>query len=160
MVAEREGLSLRLELGVMDDLSRFSDASFDLIFHPVSNVFTPAVRPVWREAYRVLRPGGALLAGFANPWFYLLDLAKYERGELEIRHSLPYSDVDSLTPEELAAHVASGEPLAYSHTLEDQVGGQVEAGFAITGFYEDGHPEELASRYAPTYIATRATKPV
>ena len=34
---------------------------------PARIVFVPAVRPVWQEAYRVLRKGGALLAGFCNP---------------------------------------------------------------------------------------------
>ena len=33
----------------------FPDARFGLIFHPVSNVFAPDVRPVWHEAFRVLR---------------------------------------------------------------------------------------------------------
>ena len=51
----------------MRDLSMFADESFDLVFHPVSNVFVDEVRPVWREAYRVLRQGGELLAGFMNP---------------------------------------------------------------------------------------------
>ncbi len=40
----------------MADLSVFPDGRFDLIVHPVSNVFAPDVKPVWREAYRVLRP--------------------------------------------------------------------------------------------------------
>ena len=40
LVAEREGLEVRFEQGDMADLSRFDDASFDLIFHPVSNVFS------------------------------------------------------------------------------------------------------------------------
>ena len=30
-----------------------------------------------------------------------------------------------------------GQPLEFGHTLEDQIGGQLEAGFVITGFYED-----------------------
>src|SRR5204862_6104831 len=66
-VAEREGLEIRTELGRMDDLSRFADGSFALVFHPASNVFAPDIRPVWRECVRVLRPGGRLLSGFANP---------------------------------------------------------------------------------------------
>src|SRR5258705_10204221 len=39
LVAGRDGLNIRLELGQMDELSRFSDSSFDLIVHPVSNLF-------------------------------------------------------------------------------------------------------------------------
>lgn len=159
LVAKREGLEIRLELGVMADLSRFEDRSFDLIFHPVSNCFAPVIRPVWREAFRVLRPGGALLAGFNNPWFFIFDWAKYQEGELVVRHALPYADLTSLDEAELAARIANGEPLEFGHTLDDQIGGQLEAGFVLTGFFEDTLPDDLASRYAPTCIATRAMKP-
>ena len=41
LVAQREGLELRLVEGDMANLSEFADESFDLIFHPVSNVFRP-----------------------------------------------------------------------------------------------------------------------
>ncbi len=58
----------------MRDLSAFADESFDLVFHPVSNLFVPEVRPVWNEAFRVLRRGGSLLAGFLNPAVYIFDL--------------------------------------------------------------------------------------
>ena len=57
-VAAREGLALRTVLGDMRDLSAFPDASFDVVFNPVSNVFCPELAPVWRESFRVLRPGG------------------------------------------------------------------------------------------------------
>ncbi len=67
LVAQREGLPLRTVQGDMRDLSAFGDDSFDLIFHPVSNIFVPEVRPVWRECYRVVRPGGVLLMGTLNP---------------------------------------------------------------------------------------------
>src|SRR5512137_332335 len=67
MVARREGLMLVTVEGDMRDLSVFADGCFDLVFHPVSNVFCPDIRPVWREAFRVLRAGRILLAGFGNP---------------------------------------------------------------------------------------------
>src|SRR5262249_39665032 len=92
-VAAREGLSLAAVEGDMRDLSRFADGSFDLVFHPVSNCFVPDVRPVWREAFRVLRPGGALLAGFSNPTLYVFDDALANKGELVVRHAIPYSDL-------------------------------------------------------------------
>ena len=51
----------------MVDLSVFSDSSFDFIVHPVSNCFIPDVLPVWKEAFRFLRPGGTIISGFCNP---------------------------------------------------------------------------------------------
>src|SRR5512135_202005 len=66
MVAERERLHLLTVEGDMRDLSAFGDESFDLVYNPVSICFCPEVLPVWKEAYRVLRPGGSLLAGFNN----------------------------------------------------------------------------------------------
>jgi len=72
LVASRDGLELETVEGDMRDLSGFGDGVFDLVVFPVAHVFVPDVRPVWREVARVLRPGGALLAGLANPLVYLL----------------------------------------------------------------------------------------
>jgi SAM-dependent methyltransferase len=158
-VAERDRLPVVTIEGDMTDLSDFEDESFDLIFHPCSNLFIPNVRPVWSEAFRVLRRGGVLLAGFLNPVIYLFDYQLAERGVLQVRHALPYSDVDSLTEEERAPLVERGDPLEFGHTLEDQLGGQTDAGFVITGFYEDSHRTLEIAKYSATYIATRAVKP-
>jgi SAM-dependent methyltransferase len=158
-VAGREGLGIALELGDMADLSRFAEASFDLVVHPVSNVFVPEVRPVWRGCFRVLRPGGRLLAGMCHPALFIFDVAAEERGELVVRHPLPYSDLTSLTRDEVDARLSSGEPLEFGHSLDDQIGGQLDAGFVLTGFYEDRRPDALPDRYLPTMLATRAEKP-
>lgn len=56
---------------------------------------------------------------------------------LIVRYDLPHSDLASLPPSELQAKMERGEPLEFSHSLEDQIGGQIEAGFVIRGFYED-----------------------
>ncbi len=157
-VAERDGLELETVEGDMADLSRFAAGSFDLVFHPCANGFVPEVRPVWREAARVLRPGGLLLAGFVNPALYLFDERAAERGELIVRHPLPYSDLASLPREELERKVAAGEPLSFSHTLEEQIGGQLEAGLRLTALYEDAWPERPESRWMPFFVATRAVR--
>jgi len=159
LVAHREGLELRTIEGDMADLSVFSDKSFDLIFHPVSNVFVPEILPVWREAYRVLRRGGVLLAGFDNPLLYLFDMDSLDRGELQVKHKLPYADVRDLKPAELQKYMDSGSPLEWSHSLEEQIGGQLKAGFLLSGLYEDIDPTTVLREYTPSFIATRAIKP-
>ena len=159
-VARRDGLTLATVEGDMRDLSAFASASFDLIVHPTSNLFVPDVRPVWRECCRVLRPGGVLLAGFCNPILYLFDQELADDGVLQVRHALPYSDLTSLTDAERAAYLDELQPLEFGHTLTDQIGGQLDAGFVLTGFYEDSWPGVKLNEYTPTYIATRAVKPM
>jgi SAM-dependent methyltransferase len=160
IVADRDGLELRTVLGDMRDLSAFADGSFDLVFHPVSNVFCPDLAPVWRECFRVLRRGGVLLAGFLNPDIFIFDAdASDNRAELIVRHPLPYSDITHLSTGERARLWGLDAPVEYSHTLTEQIGGQVDAGFVITGFRECPHHAGPTARYMPGYFATRAVKP-
>ncbi len=161
LVAERHALSVVTVQGDMADLSAFSDRSFDLIVHPVSNTFVPDVRPVWKEAFRVLREGGGLLAGFTNPAVYLFDYDLADRtGILQVKYALPYSDLTSLSLEERQRYIESEAPLEFSHTLEDQIGGQLDAGFLLVDLFEDyGDEEDPPYRYMPAFIATRALRP-
>ena len=162
LVAEREGLSLQTLEGDMTDLSVLSDASFGLIFHPCSNSFSREILPVWKECFRVLRRDGILLVGFTNPVRYVFDDERQENGSLEVRHALPYSDETHLTPEELERIVVGpGQPLEFSHSLEEQIGGQLAAGFVLTDLFEDRYEDRSVdpiSAYLPTFIATRAKK--
>jgi len=159
LVADRDSLALETVEGDMADLSVFSDESFDLVFHPCSNVFVPEVRPVWAEAFRVLRRGGTLLTGFLNPVIFIFDHEFAERGELQVRHALPYADMSSLSEEEIRRQISRGEPLDFGHTLDDQIGGQIDAGYLIAGFYEDRHRGHPLAAYMPIYGARRAIKP-
>ena len=157
-VATREGLAVRTVLGDMRDLSVFPDASFDVVFNPVSNVFCPDLAPVWRESFRVLRPGGILMAGFLNPDIFIFDItALDERGELIVRHQLPFSTLD-LPDAERQRSYGTG-PIEYSHSLTGQIGGQLAAGFTLTHLDEAPHHADATARYMPGYFATRATKP-
>jgi SAM-dependent methyltransferase len=157
-VAVREGLAIRTVLGDMRDLSAFADASFDVVFNPVSNVFCPDVMPVWRESFRVLRPAGVLMAGFLNPDLFIFDVAALdEREEFVVRHRLPFSSLD-LSGTERAQAYGDGA-IEYSHSLTEQIGGQLAAGFLLTHLVEAPHHADLTARYMPGYIATRARKP-
>jgi SAM-dependent methyltransferase len=156
-VAVREGLAFRTVLGDMRDLSVFPDASFDVVFNPVSNVFCPELAPVWRESFRVLRPGGILLAGFMNPDVFIFDLAALERDELVVRYQLPFRSLD-LPAAERKQHYADS-PVEFSHSLTEQIGGQLTAGFHLTQLTEAPHHADPTGRYMPGYFATRALKP-
>ncbi|MHB1430427.1 MAG: class I SAM-dependent methyltransferase [Rhodocyclaceae bacterium] len=163
MVAARDGLSLATVQGDMRDLSAFEDAAFDIIFHPISNHYVPDVRPVWREAFRTLRPGGRLLASFYNPVIFVEDRdpALAAQGLIRPAHTIPYADTRDLAPDRLQAKMEAGEALVFGHSLTDLIAGQIAAGFLIAGFQEDPAPTPrfTIDRYLPTFLATLALKP-
>lgn len=162
MVANRDGLTITTKLGSMTDLSCFKDESFDIIFHPISNLYVEDINPVWKEAYRTLKPGGTLLSSFYNPVAFIFDKGpEYrEKGLLKPKFTLPYSDLESLSEEERNKKVENGEPLCFGHSLTDQIAGQIKVGFLIAGFLENYHPSKrfLIDEFIPTYMATKAVK--
>jgi SAM-dependent methyltransferase len=160
-VAARDSIVLHTVRGDMANLSAFDTESFDLLFHPVSNVFVENLEPVWKECFRVLKWNGRLLAGFTNPLFFLFDHEEARKtGVLQVKYSLPYSDLKSLSKEKKAK--IRKERLAYEfgHTLEHQIGGQLAAGFLISELYEDGWDDEATplNKFTSLYIATLARK--
>ena len=160
LVAHREELTIRTVQGDMRDLNAFADGSFDLIFHPTSNIFVPEVRPVWRECFRVLRPGGILMMGTLNPIEYCFDRVLMDaEGIFQLKYRLPYSDATDISAAERIKLNGPNAPYEFSHTLEDQIGGQLDAGFMLTGFFEARRDDPTTGRFFPTYIATRAVKP-
>ncbi|MCW3465851.1 class I SAM-dependent methyltransferase [Chitinophaga nivalis] len=162
MVAERDGLTLQTVQGDMTNLQAFAPDTFDLIFHPISNLYVPDVNGVWQACYRVLKPGGALLSSFYNPVVFIGDRnPEYkDQGIIKPRYKVPYADVKDLEPADIERKVNAGEALVFGHSLTDLIGGQTKAGFVLTGFYEDFQPRPrfLVDHYLPTFLATRAVK--
>ena len=153
MVAQREGYDIRIIRADMSQPLPFADGEFDLIFHPVSNCYVREVKPIWRECFRVLRPGGTLLAGLDNGMNYIFD-----DDERMLANALPFDPLAN--PEYMAQLEASDSGIQFSHTLEEQIGGQLEAGFVLTGLYEDTNGEGRLHEFnVPTYIATRSVRP-
>jgi len=152
LVSRREGYEIDIVKADMTKRLPFDDNSFDIIFHPVSNCYIEDVRHVWDECYRVLRPGGVLLAGMDNGFNFLID--SWER-PLTITNTLPFNPLKN--PEQMQKLMDEDNGIQFSHTFDEQIGGQLKAGFVITAAYEDynggGEIEDI-----PTYWATKAIK--
>mgnify|MGYP007112923086 CR=1 FL=1 len=107
----------------------------------------------------LLRPGGALLMGTVNPVEYAFDRYLADtQGILQLKYPLPYSDATDISEAERTKLYGPNAPYEFSHTLEDQIGGQLDAGFVLTGFYEARKDNDRLGQYFPNYIATRAVK--
>ncbi len=152
LVAEREGYEIRIIRADMTKPLPFEDGEFDLIFHPVSNCYIREVEPVWRECYRILKRGGTLLSGTDNYINYIVD-----NDEKEIVNSLPF---DPLVNEKQRRQLEADDAgMQFSHTLEEQINGQLEAGFTLLNLYEDTNGEgRLHELNIPTFIAMRSVK--
>ena len=152
-VARREGYAIRILRGDMSKLLPFADGEFDLIFHPVSNCYIREVKPVWKECFRVLKTGGFLLSGTDHYINYIVDA-----DEKAIVNSLPFDPLSN--PEQMKQLEREDAGVQFSHSLEEQIGGQLEAGFILQALYEDVNGEgRLNDLHIPTYLAMRSVKP-
>jgi SAM-dependent methyltransferase len=165
IVSAREGYDINIVKADMTLALPFADNSFDVIFHPVSNCYIEDVHHVWRECFRILRPGGTLLSGLDNGINYLFD--KDEAGQpLIVTNPLPFNPLRD--PNLMEKSIKDDDGVQFSHTFDEQIGGQLQAGFIITAAYEDYNEAcdqdtnlefATAKMRIPTFWATRAVKP-
>jgi len=160
MVAQREGYKIDIVKADMTKTFPFEDSTFDVIFHPVSNVYIEDVHHVWQECYRVLKPGGVLLSGLDNGLNFIF--TDYDN-PLTVSETLPFNPLKN--PAQMESLIADGEDsIQFSHTFDDQIGGQLKAGFMLTAAYEDfdHNPDILCKAMVDAgiaaYWATRAVK--
>ena len=152
LVAEREGYHIDAIEGDMTKKFPFPDESFDIVFHPVSNCYVEDAEFVFREAYRVLKQGGMLLAGLNNEINYMVD-----NEEKEIVWNMPFNPLKDEKAKAFMLAERSG--MQFSHTMTEQIGGQLKAGFTLLDLYEDTNGfGRLHDMNIKTYIATKSVK--
>lgn len=158
-VADQENFLINTIQADMTKPFPFEDNSFDIIFCPVSNVYVEDLDNMYHEAYRVLRKGGLLMIGYMNPWIYMYDSDEVwdqPKKELLLKYSLPFN---SRILEENGEIVIDSEfGYEFSHTLEEQIQGQLKNGFAMIDFYESKDSRNRLSHYSSDYIANLCIK--
>ncbi|WP_313018805.1 class I SAM-dependent methyltransferase [Acetoanaerobium noterae] len=151
-VAKRERYEINLVKADMTKPLPFEDEAFDLIFHPVSNCYIEDVVHVWKECYRILKKGGILLAGLDNGINFIFD-----DEEEKLMNKLPFNPLKDKELYEKSLKNDWG--IQFSHTIEEQIGGQLQAGFILTDIFEDINGQgRLHDFNVPTFYATRAVK--
>ena len=141
-VAVREQLLIQIEQGNMCDLSRFPDETFDMIVNPPSLMYVPDISQVFKECYRVLKKQGVFIMCAPNPINFICEFDEKTQNYIAC-NTLPYKSYE---------HDNQGDWIEYGHTLEQYIGGQLSAGFLLTGFYEN-KTDEVESEFI-----TRAVK--
>ena len=110
------------------------------------------MEPAWRECWRVLRPGGLLMAGLDNGFNFLFD-----DDEAQVTGSLPF---DPLVNEaQRLTLVREDGGMQFSHTIAEQIGGQLRAGFRLLDVYDDTNGGGYLHEHGvPCFWATLAVK--
>ncbi len=150
--------------GDMRDLSRYEDGSFDLAVSYLTLIDVPDFRPVVREAYRVLRPGGRfVIANLApmvtagNHW------VKDGQGNKLHFFLDDYLDEGS----ERVMPLRGSLIVNYHHTLSAYINGFIEAGFRLDGIREPKPTPEGLARFpeiddnlrVPLFVIYLLTRP-
>jgi len=152
LVAEREGYTINAIRGDMTKPLPFEDETFDIIFHPVSNCYIEETLPVFKECYRILKKGGILVCGLDNGMNFLVD-----EDEKQIINHMPFNPLKNEDQMKQLEEQDGG--VQFSHTMEDQIGGQLKAGFVLTDLFEDTNGEGyLHEMGICSFVATRAVK--
>ena len=151
-VSKREGYQVEIIKADMTKPLPFDDESFDIIFHPVSNCYVEKVEPIFKECYRILKKGGILLCGLDTGINYIVDTK-----EEKIINSLPFNPLINENNRKQLKEEDAG--IQFSHSLTEQIGGQLKAGFILTDIEEDTNGEgRLHELNIPSFIMTRVVK--
>ncbi len=141
--ADHYGLTIKTVQGDMRDLSGFSPASFDVVWHAHSINFVPDARQVFSEVARLLRPGGLYRIHCANPFVMGIDERDWTGDAYPLKR--PYIDGVELEFDDPYWEVWQEDgtfqrvkgPKEFRHTLSTLINGMVECGFAILGTWEE-----------------------
>lgn len=163
-VAIERRLDVRTIEASMDDLSVLPDASFDLVYQPVSSCYVPNIQPVYREVSRVIAPGGLYISQHKQPGSLQAAVPTTATGGYEIvedyyRPGRPLTPVAGTKLREEGTH-------EFLHRWEEIIGDLCRSGFVIEDLGEPFHADSAAERgsfkhracYLAPYVRIKARR--
>ena len=145
--ARHYGYEVETIQGDMRDLSMFEDNRFSWIHQPISLLYVPDLLEVYAGVNRVLRRGGRYCSQYTYPAFYLAEDKGWDGTGYVMRFSQPQVS-GPLLERESDGLVNFEEGISFgetNHLLSDIVNGQLSAGLAIKGLWEDPRPSGISA---------------
>lgn len=136
-LASRCGVRATFAVAPAEDLSRFEDGAFDLALSSHAFGYVEDLSKAYREAWRVLRPGGRFVLCVGNPYYLVVSYYLTSRkGEGVSGDYLSWPSIERWHWE------YEGEPpvemWGYSRTLSQTINPLLETGFALERLVEQG----------------------
>ena len=143
LAARHYGYGIETIQGDMRDLSALRDDAFDWVHQPISLLYVHDLCPIYDGVQRVLKRGGRYYSDYTYPGFYMAEDLGWDGDGYRLRIGQPHRSGPLLEREDdgvanFTDGVSFGE---CNHLLSDIVNGQVGAGLAIVGLWENPRPE-------------------
>lgn len=161
LVMERENIKYNIVHGDITEKFPFDDESFDIIVLAFCNVYIQDMQFIWDESYRVLKNDGIMISTLDNGINCLFNNQYNE--PLIVENKLPLNPLEKESVHEVSYKEFKDRKLyIFSHTLEDDIRGQLKAGFTLIDLFEDRDKLDvegfLIKKYIPQYINTLSKK--
>ncbi|MEE9555491.1 MAG: class I SAM-dependent methyltransferase [candidate division Zixibacteria bacterium] len=89
-LASKHKQSIEFKTGDISDLSFIPDSKFDLAISACAIAYVEDIESTFKEAFRILRPGGIFILSDMNPLQYILDENDYG---VEFNNKYPYKSI-------------------------------------------------------------------
>ncbi len=161
-VAAERGLDVMTVETSMDELGMLAQASFDLVWQPVSTCYVPDVVAVYRAVARLQAPGGLYVSQHKQPGSLQ---ASAEPGPSGYLLAEPYYRSGPLPDSPPCWHREAGT-IEFLHRWEELLGGLCRAGYVVEDLVEPRHGDASAalgtfahrSLFAPPYVRIKARR--
>ena len=144
VAAEHYGYDVTLVQGDMRDLSSLPADHFLRVCQPISSLYVPDLREVFRGVARVLKPGGLYYCDYTYPVLYMAEKEGWDGEAYVLRFSQPHRRGRILERPGELMNFEEGEFFGeFNHLFSEIINGQIAEGLSIVGVWEAPRPGRL-----------------